>query len=58
MQYTIRPIRKDDIAFLWEMLYESLFVQKVRNRLVKILLMIRSFQNMLMVGDKKEILDL
>lgn len=26
MQYTVRPIRKDDITFLWEMLYESLFV--------------------------------
>lgn len=26
MQYTIRTIRKDDITFLWEMLYESLFV--------------------------------
>lgn len=26
MQYTIRPIRNDDVSFLWEMLYESLFV--------------------------------
>lgn len=26
MQYSIRAIRKEDIPFLWEMLYESLFV--------------------------------
>lgn len=25
MQYTIRPITQNDITFLWEMLYESLF---------------------------------
>ena len=27
MQYTIRPISQNDISFLWEMLYESLFVR-------------------------------
>lgn len=26
MQYSIRAIRKEDIPFLWDMLYESLFV--------------------------------
>lgn len=26
MQYTIRPINPNDVPFLWEMLYESLFV--------------------------------
>lgn len=26
MQYTVRTIRIEDITFLWEMLYESLFV--------------------------------
>lgn len=26
MNYTIKPITQDDVPFLWEMLYESLFV--------------------------------
>lgn len=30
MQYTVRPIKKDDTPFLWEMLYESLFVPEGR----------------------------
>ena len=35
MQYTIRVVTKDDIPFLWEMLYQSIFVPEGQEPLDK-----------------------